>query len=428
MWIASWPLHADIIHLKSGGKIECIDAWIEGDTVYYRLPSGVLGFPARSVDRIEETKADSSIFAPAVPARPVVTESLPDPASSGEESPAATKARDAIANHDYQTAIDLLSPLPRRGLDESLLLALAHIRRRSWASAREVLSAAQIDHPDDPLLHYYLGLSHYNLGHDEQAIRALRRSVELGGPAQASGLLDRLERQEQVLGNNSGIRRSKFLIKSDAPQEAKIVPEILATLEQAFAEYERAFSHSPRDEIHVTIASRENFENMTDAPQWSGGINQGRIFLPIGGLVVVDDKVTAVIRHELAHSFIRSLTGSNIPAWLNEGISMHLAGDNLADRMPPLLAAAARSPLPSLRQLESSFTRLSSSSSARLAYSQALLATECLVQQYGFSDLVRLLDLLAEGVDFETALRQRYRMSYEDLDRKTLDLLPREVP
>lgn len=423
-WLtAAAPLRADIIHLKSGGKIECLDAWVEGDTVYYRLPSGILGFPSRSVERIEGTQADPASFGPSKPALASGAESLPEPGASEEESPLAERAREAMSQRDYQAAVDLLSPLPRRSLGESLILAQAYIRQRAWGNARDVLTSAQIEHADDPLLYYYLGLCQYSLGHDAPSIQALRRSIELGGPPDAARLLSRLERQGAALAQDSAIRRSKFLIKLDAPQDDRVVQEIMVKLDQAYAEYEHAFSHAPRDEIQVTIASRENFQNMTDAPQWSGGINQGRIFLPIGGLVVVDEKVTALVRHELGHSFLRSLAGGNLPAWLNEGICMHLSGDTLAERAPRLLDAKARGQLSSLRQLESTFTRLPSAATARLAYSQALLATEYLVRQYGLVDLVRLLNLLGEGVDFETALRQRYRMSYEELDRQCLTLL-----
>ncbi len=419
---------ADVIHLKSGGTIECLEAWVEDDMVYYKIDGGVLGFPRSVVDRIEKKAPPPGMkAAPAPPgasredSSPVAAP-LPEPAAL-LTAPMYKEANAALESGDYERAAAILETLKENDDDARLALGYARARLQEWKAALAALQPLESSRSDDAMLHYAIGLCQYNLGKDEWAIRSFRRSVELNGPADAKDRLVRLERQSGALKGDVK-RWSHFVLKSDAPQGEKVVSDIMELLERAYDEDQRALGHAPREDILVTLTSGRNFFDITGAPEWAGGTNDGRIYLPIGGLVVVDDMVKRIVRHELAHSFIHSLTKRNIPVWLNEGLAMHLSGESLDQRIPELAAQKAYSGLIPLSSLVSSFQHLSGPA-ATLAYSESLLLVTSLLDAYGMSEMTRLLRMLGEGVPFDEALRARYHLTQEELQQQAWDLLAR---
>ena len=46
----------------------------------------------------------------------------------------------------------------------------------------------------------------------------------------------------------------------------------------------RGLSYYPDHEIQVILYSGQQFQEVTDAPGWSGGIYDGKIRIPIGGI------------------------------------------------------------------------------------------------------------------------------------------------
>ncbi|MEW6366494.1 MAG: peptidase MA family metallohydrolase [Acidobacteriota bacterium] len=419
---------ADVIHLKSGRTIECLDAWIKDDMVYYKIDGGVLGFPKSVVDRIEKKTPppETKVAAPQAQSRgssPTVASPLPEPPAL-LRAPMYKEANAALESGDYRKAAEILETLKENDDEARLALGYARVRLQEWKAALAALQPLESSRDDDATLHYAIGLCQYNLGNDEWAIRSFRKSVELNGPADAKERLERLERQAGALKGDVK-RWSHFVLKSDAPQGEKVVNDIMELLVRAYDEDQRALGHAPPQDILVTLTSERNFFDITGAPEWAGGTNDGRIYLPIGGLVVVDDVVERIVRHELAHSFIHSLTKRNIPIWLNEGLAMHLSGESLDQRIPELAAQKAYSGLIPLSSLASSFQQLSGAV-ATVAYSESLLLVTTLLDAYGMTEMTRLLRMLGDGVPFDEALRARYHMTQEELQERAWALLARK--
>lgn len=416
--LAAPVVEADVVQLKSGRQIECIEAKVEGDLVHCKIEGGVVELPASLVEKIEKTKVEpSKTTASSSPA--ALAPVAPAQAASGEDisgGEASRLAREAFEKREYARAAEILEGMEERTLEEDLALASAYVKAEQWARAISVLETHGVDAADDPRVLYELGLCHHRLGHDDQAIRYLGQAEQTAPGTDAADLLARIRREKAALGNGDIFRRSHFLVRTDAPTDAPIVREILEKLDAAYAEFVRAFSISPRGEVIVIITQREKYYDMTGAPEWSGGLNDGTISLPIGGLVIVDERVEAVLRHELAHSFVRSVTAGNVPAWLNEGIAMHFGGDAVESRFQILAPARADGHHFPLRELENSFARIGDQRNAGLAYAEALLATSTLIRRYGFSEVARLLGDLGAGSTIEEALQRHYRLSVEELE------------
>ena len=129
-----------------------------------------------------------------------------------------------------------------------------------------------------------------------------------------------------------------------------------------------------------------------------------------------------ILKHELTHSFLRSLAGGRCPTWLNEG---------LAELMEPRSSDTFAKPLAALFQqkkeipfsvLEHPFNRFSDLE-AQVAYAESLSGVEYLRERYGMAEIIRMLRNIASGVEPELALRQSTGMDYSVFQQRVGEYL-----
>ena len=130
----------------------------------------------------------------------------------------------------------------------------------------------------------------------------------------------------------------------------------------------------------------------------------------------------ATLWHEMAHVITLQMSRNRVPRWLTEGISVYeegLAKAAWGRNMELTFAQALESgeTLP-LRQLNAGFTNPETIS---LAYYQASLLVEHLVDVYGDSMLHGMLRSYAEGLDTEAALEQVAGTDFDEL-QETFDV------
>ena len=122
-----------------------------------------------------------------------------------------------------------------------------------------------------------------------------------------------------------------------------------------------------------------------------------------------------MLKHELTHSFIHSITRGQCPRWLNEGLAMIMEPKSSApygQALARLFAAGKQAPLASL---EGSFTKFSSEQ-ATLAYVESLAATEYLRSNYGMRAVQHMLQLISDGESGEAALRAATHSGYQQFE------------
>ncbi|MBL8148694.1 MAG: hypothetical protein JNN15_02075, partial [Blastocatellia bacterium] len=164
--------------------------------------------------------------------------------------------------------------------------------------------------------------------------------------------------------------------------------------------------------ISAVFYTETTFSNITNAPSWVGALNDGKLRIPVGGLDSVNDELSRTITHELTHSFIRFKAQGRCPTWLNEGIAQIMEGRTSSkDRL-----AKAES-LVSLKMLEGSFMNFSTST-ASVAYSYSLFATEVLAER-GNTTLMKILEDLGQNIGIDAALSRNTRYkNLEDLENE----------
>jgi hypothetical protein len=156
------------------------------------------------------------------------------------------------------------------------------------------------------------------------------------------------------------------------------------------------------------------FFDVTQAPSWTGAVNDGKLRIPIRGVTSVTPELARVLKHELAHSFINQLSAGRCPQWLNEGIAQALEPKHVMNGR--LLAAMFRTQheIP-LNAMEGSFMSMSPVQAA-IAYDESLAAVQYITDSYGMADLQRVFQRLSEGSSTEAALRAIIHSGYGQLE------------
>ncbi|HEX8815588.1 MAG TPA: tetratricopeptide repeat protein [Terriglobales bacterium] len=440
---------ADVIHLKNGRTIAADHVRESGTRVEYDVGDNTFAVPKDLVERVETGAA------PASPAAQNLNSSdahgLPAPATQDYKYDASLNdmvIHDAKADDDAVAALEA-SGNAKKAAAGNFIAGKFEFDHGNFAKARTHLEAALRFDPDDPtLLNYYssllvrtgnasqalsyaersarnapdspdtltvLGYVQFANGHTKDAIETWKHSLELRPDALVEQYLKRAEHESAAEANFSEKESGHFILKFEGDRTPESLREqLLQTLESDYDDLVRTLGVAPHDSIMVTLYTNQAFFDVTQAPSWTGALNDGKLRIPIRGIDSVTPELARVIKHELAHSFINQLSAGRCPSWLNEGIAQALEPKQIVNGK--LLASMFRDQkeIP-LNAMESSFMSLSPAQAA-IAYDESLAAVQFITDTNGMSDLQRVLQRLSEGSSTEAALRAFIHSDYAQLE------------
>jgi hypothetical protein len=175
----------------------------------------------------------------------------------------------------------------------------------------------------------------------------------------------------------------------------------------------------PDRPIRLILApSRVRFDSLTRGrlPGWS----EGAAFPDAGTVVLLSTgpphRLTAALRHELAHLALRWRVGRALPLWFEEGYAAVAAGE--WDRLDALRLnwQVARGVRMDLNELNRALR--SDRADAGSAYALAMTAVLLLDRWGGNRRLGPLLDELAREPTFDAAVRAAYHMTEGDFETR----------
>ncbi len=454
-WAGIGALPADVIVLRNGKRILAPVVREEGARVTYETEDGTYSLPRSLVLRIEKEAGPAASTARPVPRDAGLPPLAPAPErgpapllpngeldrdyldAAARQPPAQEAARKRLAALllaaiDYelqrgksdsamslaQKALSAFPQDPQLALSYGVLL----LHKQQYQLARDWLNRASLAAPDSPDVWKFLGFAEYFSDRTGDAIRCWRRSLSLAPDSGLEGMLERALRETAAEVRHEQASSNHFTLRFEGRQ---VPPDfrraILDVLERHYSDLERQLGAWLREPIAVILYTEQAFRDVTRVPSWAGAVNDGRVRVPVDGLSSVTPELSAVLRHELVHSFLWARAGARCPVWLNEGLAQLLQGNSAGGerRLVELWRAGKLLPWP---MLEKPFLGLGPGL-AWLAYAQSLAAAEFLVARHGLPDMVRLLERLAGGGSVEAALSGVYRMNYRDLEQAVGDWL-----
>lgn len=291
-----------------------------------------------------------------------------------------------------------------------------------------------------------LGLNLLRMGRDVEGREVLERAFA-GDPfnvwvKNTLDLLDRMREYQETITEHFRIRM--------APRESPVLAPLVAELlERAYVQLTERYRFRPEGPIIVEVfPNHEDFAVRTIGLPGLGAL--GACF----GRVIAMDSPSARSRgsfnwastawHEFAHVITLQATAYRIPRWFSEGISvseewrMRGAPDALFGSRGDSAGWGARWTLETvrafgegrfvpLRQLEAAFLRPSSPQALSLAYFQAGLIVEFLLERFGLERVRQMLELYRQGERAEGVFQKALGLTPDALDRLFRERVVEEI-
>jgi len=446
--LAAVSAPAEVIHLKNGRTIWADRVREDGAHLEYDLGDNTFAIPKALVDRI-----DSGAAPPSESSEANLKDLHDLPALAPEVLARNSELADKII-HDGRVDEDQLSSLEKSGDAQAIatgyLIAGKHeFEHGNFPTARTYFDTAlRFDDQNPTLLNYYaallgktgnanealpyaeravrlapdspdtltvLGYVQFAAGRDQDAIRSWKKSLALRPDSTVQSLLEKAERDAAAQANYTERESGHFtlLYEGKATSDA-LRGQLLGTLESEYDELARELGIAPKNSIPVVLYTGKAFFDVTQAPSWTGAVNDGKLRIPVQGMSSVTPDLARVLKHELAHSFINQLSAGRCPQWLNEGLAQVAEPKQLSNgsRLADLFRGQHEIPL---NTLEGNFMRFSPME-AQLAYDESLAAVQYINETYGMSDLQSILQRLGEGSSTEAALRNIIHSDYGQLE------------
>jgi tetratricopeptide (TPR) repeat protein len=396
------------LFLKNGRRIVVDRYWEEGEQIYYERNGSTFGFPRKLLERVEGTAADDGGAAAPEEPRGYENQAVVESVGAARQSVRDGDLDRAVA--EYRRAIES----EPTALDARIELAGLYLERGDLAAARSQFEQAKRIAPEDLRAREGLGDVYYRLGRLPLAIREWQAALAIEpDPGILYKLKKALRENDQDIDFEE-VSHPHFLIRYDGQVNEVIGRIVAAALEEQHDELTRALRYRPRAPVNVTLYTNQEFRDVTFAPSWASGLNDGEIKIPVEGLTEMTPKLLRVVKHELTHSFVNAMTAGNCPAWFHEGLAQLHEGSDRIDPYPRLRAAQAEGGLLPLWSLEGPLLNYSKEK-ALLAYAEALAATEYLEARRGRSALVEILRLLGERHTMNDALKKVIGLDYQEL-------------
>jgi tetratricopeptide (TPR) repeat protein len=321
-------------------------------------------------------------------------------------------------------------------LAETSLAAQSESARQSWEEGWQAIQAGDGERaaaifrqalerrPSDAVLHFGAAIASHMLGRDRDARQSLKRALELEprlkdaarllgeieyrdgnvdeairayeqALAQAPGDLEIRERldawrKESTLHRNLTQRNDgRFSVVFEGRTDRALAERAIATLDTAYWRIGKAIGAFPSNSISVTLYTEQQFRDLTGAPEWSSGLFDGRIRVPVKGALQNPKQFERVLAHELTHAMIYGLAPRGVPGWLHEGLASFFEPEDAADAVR-VLRTTGVIPLAALME---GFTRLNSQQAA-VAYMESLVIADSLMRRVG-----NRMGMVLQGLD-----------------------------
>jgi len=296
-------------------------------------------------------------------------------------------------------------------------------------AAQNELERARSMGGDSPEILYYLARIQYDAGNLGQAQEFLEKTLALKADFPAAvELAAKVRREVEVEKSMDKGYSSRFVISYDVSSRSPIAGEILSVLEDAYSTVGRDLSLFPAMRIPVILYTRKDFRTVTAGPDWSGGLYDGKIRLPVGGAEQLSDQLKGVLYHEYTHVVVQELTHGNCPTWLNEGLA-ELQGRKIFNQpLGELGKAVKQSQYIPFSRLEKGFTDLATREAA-LAYQQSYSLVNFMVTSYGWPKVSEILISLGAGMNIADAVKKSlgdFGLDYEGMLAEWRSYMQRE--
>lgn len=238
----------------------------------------------------------------------------------------------------------------------------------------------------------------------------------------------KLKKLEREIDTEKDFRTQEFRhfkVKFEGFKHWSAAWEALDILDDAYYEVGGKFYIFPDKPLTTIIYTMEEFNTVSGTSDWIAGLYDGKIRIKQADIEGQREELKRIIYHEYIHALIHYFVGTNIPAWLNEGIAQYY--ENLPE--PQELTASEKSILkkridiwwrPDFNRIDNFFVSKESQEDVYFAYAFSKSFVLYLAKKEGEYSFKTLLEKFKNGSGMEEAFSQVY---YKPVDMLVDDWL-----
>jgi hypothetical protein len=247
-----------------------------------------------------------------------------------------------------------------------------------------------------------LAFIYYKKDDAEKALMHAETALSVLKDPELQQLQARLRNEKSTEERQVNESTTHFKVSFDGYEHGDLSRKVIDILEDAYRTIGKEMDYFPSQPVSVVLYTNQDFYDITQSPQWSGGIFDGKIRIPIRGVESREGELRKVLFHEYTHAVVHSLTPL-CPLWVNEGLAEYFS-TNSGKRIGQLLP---------LTSLEASFSGLRPEN-IRTAYWESYSAVSYLIERYGLHRIKQFLLALPKRSDLNQAFEDAFSMSYRD--------------
>ncbi len=246
-------------------------------------------------------------------------------------------------------------------------------------------------------MHHIIGKAHYYREEMSRAIESFQKALALRDDPTIRASLQRALQEVQTAGGYQSQRLSHFIVRYEGGSMEDTGRMVIDTMDRSYSSLVSQFGFEPSERVVVILYSRRDYREI--GPDWSAGLFDGKIRVPVRGLERLDENIKTTLHHELAHAFIHAKAGKSAPRWLHEGLAEYVEGTR-TEQNGKLLANVINSGqsfeqcLPTAR------------CDVRLFYPAAASMVDYMIQKRGMGGVRDVLSALEEGNDIDGSLNR----------------------
>jgi tetratricopeptide (TPR) repeat protein len=304
---------------------------------------------------------------------------------------------------EYQKALPLLEELAALDNRVTVFVGICHYQLANYQQSRDALEDALVIDPASVFALKYLALACYKLDDLEESLRYTESALAIQGDAKLQALYSKLKREIKAMDDYGSAQRVNFNIVFSKLEHSDTRTVVIDILEDAYRTIGQEIDIFPSNPVSVVLYNEKKFFDVTRAPGWAGGLYDGKIRIPIGGMRESDPEVKRILYHEYTHALVSGIT-SHCPRWLHEGLAEYFSLDRGGTRTIGQVIP--------LKYLDAAFfTRDVRVTFA--AYRQSYSLVTYLVDRYRMYTIKELLEDLGRGTDFDTAFTTAFAISFD---------------
>lgn len=301
--------------------------------------------------------------------------------------------------------------------------------RRKYPEAERAFLKAVAADPENADARVGLGMLFMQVGREEEADALFAAAFE-ADPFNVRA--DNMMRVLKHLADYETVVSDNYEVLVDPSQDALIGKYMSRYLEKVHGELVETFQFAPPLRTRVEILKTH---------QWFSGRTIGLPFIPTVGactgkvVALASPRATRqpfnwarVLKHEVVHVITLQQTEFNIPHWYTEALAVQSEGYPRPQEWNKMLVR--RVPARKLLDLDTinlGFIRPSEPEERQLAYCQAQLYAQYMLERFGPDSLARMLEAYRRGLTTTRAVESCFNVPKDDFEKGYLAFLDAEV-